>query len=312
MRTYKVGIIGLGKIAHDQHVPVIADNPAFVLAAVTSQRGMTIGDVPTFRTPEEMYAAVPDIDAVAVCTPPQVRYTTALNALAAGKHVMLEKPPTATLSELHALAAFADAQKRVLFTTWHSQYNAAVAAAKAALAGKRIRRMAVNWREDVRRWHPGQKWIWTSGGFGVFDPGINALSIVTRIMPSPVFVRNADLTFPGNCDAPIAATLDFHTGAAGDEDLTAVFDWRQTGPQTWEIVIETDDGARLHLENGGAKLSVDGDLMIEEKPTEYEQIYVRFREILDAGRSDVDPAPLRLVADAFLVGRRLATEPFIE
>jgi hypothetical protein len=44
----------------------------------------------------------------------------------------------------------------------------------------------------------------------------------------------------------------------------------------------------------------------------YEQIYARFSELLAAGTSDVDVAPLRLVADAFLVGRRLATEPFIE
>lgn len=311
MRVWKVGVIGLGKIAHDQHLPVIAANPAFALAAITSQRGLTVGKVPTFRTSAEMYAAVPDLDAVAICTPPQVRYETAREALAAGKHVMLEKPPAATLSELHELARFADAQKRVLFTTWHSQYNAGVAAARQALAGKRVRRMAVNWKEDVRRWHPGQTWIWTAGGFGVFDPGINALSIVTRIMPSPVFVRSADLTFPENCDAPIAARIVFH-GDDNKADLSAVFDWRQTGPQTWEIVVETAEGETIHLEKGGAKLSIDGKPIIEEPQTEYEQIYAHFRDLLDAGRSDVDPAPLRLVADAFLVGRRLLTEPFIE
>jgi D-galactose 1-dehydrogenase len=312
MRVWRVGVIGLGKIAQDQHLPVIAANPAFALAAIASQRGLTVGNVPTFKTPEEMYAAVPDLDAVAVCTPPQVRYQSAREALAAGKHVMLEKPPAATLSELHELVHLADARKRVLFTTWHSQYNAGVAAAREALAGKRVRRMAVSWKEDVRRWHPGQKWIWTPGGFGVFDPGINALSIVTRIMPAPVFVRSAELTFPSNCDAPIAATLTFHTEDNGGEHLTAVFDWRQTGPQTWEIVIETADSERIHLENGGAKLSVDGELVVEQRPTEYEQIYEKFDELLAAGRSDVDPAPLRLVADAFLVGRRLQTEPFIE
>lgn len=312
MRTYTVGIIGLGKIAHDQHVPIIAGNPAFRLAAIVSQRGLTVGSLPTFRTPEEMYQAMPDLDAVAVCTPPQVRYATAQAALAAGKHVMLEKPPAATLSELHELAHFADAAGRVLFTTWHSQYNAAVDRTRDLLAGKAVRAMAVNWKEDVRRWHPGQAWIWTAGGFGVFDPGINALSIVTKIMPSPVFVTSADLTFPENADAPIAARLAFHTGSREAATLAADFDWRQTGPQTWEIVIETADGQRLHLENGGAKLTVDGRLAVEEKPTEYEQIYARFHELLDAGTSDVDPAPLRLVADAFLVGRRLQTEPFIE
>ena len=194
MRVWNVAIIGLGKIAHDQHVPVIAANPAFRLAAVTSQRGLTALGAPVFRTPEEMYAAVPDIDAVAVCTPPHVRHATAHQALAAGKHVMLEKPPAATLSELADLAQFAHAQKRVLFTTWHSQYNAAVAATREALAGKVVRRLTVTWKEDVRRWHPGQAWIWTSGGFGVFDPGINALSIVSRIMPRPIFVQRRSMS----------------------------------------------------------------------------------------------------------------------
>ena len=81
-------------------------------------------------------------------------------------------------------------------TTWHSQYNAAVARTRELLQGGTVKRMAVTWKEDVRRWHPGQKWIWTAGGFGVFDPGINALSIVTEILPAPVFVA------PGRADIP--------------------------------------------------------------------------------------------------------------
>jgi D-galactose 1-dehydrogenase len=254
---------------------------------------------------------MPDLNAVAVCTPPQVRYATARAALAAGKHVMLEKPPAATLSELHELARFADGVGKVLFTTWHSQYNAAVDAAKKALAGAKVRKLAVNWKEDVRRWHPGQAWIWKAGGFGVFDPGINALSIVTKIMPEPVFVASADLEIPSNCEAPIGASLTFHGNESG-ADLKAVFDWRQTGPQTWEILIETADGRKFHLENGGGKLIIDGKLIAEKKPTEYEEIYEHFRVLLDERRSHVDPAPLRLVADAFLVGRRIETDAFIE
>jgi D-galactose 1-dehydrogenase len=257
-----------------------------------------------------MYAAVPDLQAVAVCTPPQVRHATARAALAAGKHVMLEKPPAMTLSELADLADFAERQGRVLFATWHSRYNAAVDAAKRALAGKVARRLTVTWKEDVRRWHPGQKWIWNAGGFGVFDPGINALSIVTKIMPAPVFVSSADLEFPANCEAPIAAKLAFASSEPGT--LTADFDWRQTGPQTWDIWVETADASVLKLEHGGAKLTLDGRIAVEEKPTEYEQIYARFRELLDSGTSDVDDAPLRLVADAFLVGRRISTDPFVE
>jgi D-galactose 1-dehydrogenase len=235
-----------------------------------------------------------------------VRHATARAALAAGKHVLLEKPPAMTLAELADLTAFAETQGRVLFATWHSRYNAAVAAAAKALSGRAVRSMTVTWKEDVRRWHPGQKWIWNAGGFGVFDPGINALSIVTRIFPGPIFVTQADLEFPGNCDAPIAARLTFSTVA--EARLTADFDWRQTGPQTWNIEIGTADGQKLKLENGGTKLTIDDRLVVEEMSTEYEQIYARFAELLAAGDSDVDASPLRLVADAFLVGRRIDTD----
>jgi D-galactose 1-dehydrogenase len=311
MKTYRIGIIGVGKIVEDQHLPVIARNARYQLAAVSSQRGIEVEGARTFRNPTEMYRALPDLDAVAVCTPPQVRHAFAREALAAGKHVMLEKPSTATLSELEDLKDFASAQKRVLMTTWHSQDNVAVAAAKRALAGHTVKRMQVNWQEDVRRWHPGQKWIWAAGGFGVFDPGINALSIVTRIMPDPVFVKRADLTFPSNCDAPIAASIEF-TASKPHERLAAEFDWRQTGEQTWEILLDTADGSALKLSRGGARLEINGKVIADEPSTEYEQIYARFAELLDAGRSDVDEHPLRLVADAFLIGRRIATDPFFD
>ncbi|MFX5656779.1 hypothetical protein ABTE24_21610, partial [Acinetobacter baumannii] len=51
------------------------------------------------------------------------------------------------------------------------------------------RKVKVIWREDVRHWHPDQEWIWQPGGLGVFDPGINALSIVTEILPQAMFLK---------------------------------------------------------------------------------------------------------------------------
>jgi D-galactose 1-dehydrogenase len=225
--------------------------------------------------------------------------------------VLLEKPPAASLSELEDLKRVAEREHRVVFTTWHSQYNGAVDEAKRLLAGLRVRRLRVSWKEDVRHWHPGQKWIWEAGGFGVFDPGINALSILTKIMPEPIFVRRADLEFPANTDAPIGATLQLSAGGE-NEDLVAEFDWRQTGPQTWDIEIGTAAGTSLKLSLGGTRLEVDGRLVVEEKPAEYEGIYRRFAELLREGRSDVDEAPFRLTADAFMLGRRIAVEPFEE
>ena len=310
-KRHRVGVIGLGKIAQDQHLPVIAANPDFELVATSSQRGLQAPGARHAFTSHTELLALDEIDAVAVCTPPQVRHRIAREALLAGKHVMLEKPPTATLAELADLEQLARRTGRVLFTTWHSQYNRAVDATRSILAERRVMSMLVSWKEDVRHWHPGQKWIWHAGGFGVFDPGINALSIVTRIMPSPVFVARADLFFPANADAPIAANLDFSCDHEG-QSLRAEFDWRQTGEQLWRIDIETEDGAELILSKGGARLEVDGALVAEEKPAEYEKIYERFAGLLARGESAVEAEPFDLVADAFMMGRRIVVEEFHE
>ena len=311
MTPFSIAIIGVGKIARDQHLPVIAENPRFRLAGVVSHSGARVEGVPTFATPAEAYAALPDLDAVAICTPPNIRYAIALEALEAGKHVMLEKPPAQTVAEMRDLTARAAERDRVIFATWHSQYNGAVDMAKQRLEGAKLRRLAIEWKEDVRRWHPGQEWIWDAGNFGVFDPGINALSILTKIAPGPIFVKNASLFYPANRDTPIAASLAFSSPAAErGAPLSAEFDWRQQGEQSWNIDIETGAGERLRLTHGGTKLFLDGALAHEAPMAEYEQIYAHFAGLLDARWSAMEAAPFELVADAFLVGSRRTVDPF--
>jgi predicted dehydrogenase len=171
--------------------------------------------------------------------------------------------------------------------------------------------MDIVWHEDVRKWHPGQQWIWEPGGFGVFDPGINALSIATRIFPGALFVASAALVYPSNRQAPIAARLELKSPEA-DETMSASFDWRHQGDEAWTIRITTAQGMRVRLEAGGSRLTIDG---VEQQCAgigEYPAIYERFLDLIDERASLVDVAPLRLVADAFLIGRREQAEPFVE
>ncbi len=306
MSPINLAIVGVGKIVRDQHLPAIAKNSDYKLIAAASRHG-TVDGIDNFKSIDEMLAAVPTIQAVSLCMPPQYRYEAAEKALSAGKHVFLEKPPGATLSEVADLEALAASKGLSLFASFHSRYAPAVEAAKTFLAGTTIRSMRVIWKEDVRHWHPNQEWIWQAGGLGVFDPGINALSIVTHILPRPVFITAATLEFPENRDAPIAAAMTFSD--ARGLDLQADFDWRQTGKQSWDIVATTDAGEMV-LSEGGAKLSIHGKLVHEEPEQEYPMLYRRFAEIVKAGKSDVDLAPLRHVADAFMLGRRKFVEAF--
>ena len=308
MAPIHLAIVGVGKIVRDQHLPAVAKNGDYKLIAAASRHGVVDG-IENFKTIDAMLEQVPAVEAVSLCMPPQYRYEAAQKALSAGKHVFLEKPPGATLSEVEDLKALAESKGVSLFASWHSRYAPAVEAAKDFLAKATIRSMKVIWKEDVRHWHPNQDWIWQAGGLGVFDPGINALSIVTHILPRPAFITAATLEFPENKDAPIAADIRF-SDAAG-LDLHAEFDWRQTGKQSWDIVADTEAGEML-LSEGGAKLAVDGTIVHEEPEQEYPALYRRFAEIIRAGQSDVDLAPLRHVADAFMLGRRKFVDVFYD
>ena len=297
MKPVGIAILGFGKIAADQHVPAIEGNERFKLLATSSRSGA--GPAPCFTDWRDLLGEMNGLEAVAITTPPGPRMAMAAECAKAGLHVLLEKPPTATLSEAEALGRVNP--DLTMFATWHARHNPAVLAAADLLAGKRIAAMRITWHEDVHKWHPGQQWIWQPGGFGVFDPGINAFSIATAIFPGPLFVKSAQLTYPEDAQTPIAVEAEL-ASPAGDGPLACSFDWRSGDCEEWTIAVETSDGLTLRLERGGADLIVGGERQSCEGMGEYPSIYARFLDLIDNRRSDMDLSPLRLVADCLLAG----------
>ena len=306
--SFNLAVVGIGKIARDQHLPAVAANHNFSLISCVS-RNAQVDNVRNYTDIHALLAGEPDLDAVSLCTPPQGRYAQARAALEAGKHVMLEKPPGASVGEVEALRALAVAKGCTLFATWHSRCASAVEPARAWLEGRKIHSAHVRWKEDVRRWHPGQQWIWEPGGLGVFDPGINALSIVTRILPREIILSDARLLVPSDASTPIAANLN-----CVDTDGVPVqveLDWRHGPVEQWEIDVDTSDGL-LAITEGGKCLSIGGKPVELEGEREYPALYEHFHRLIVQGTNDVDVRPLRLVADAFLLGRHVTVEAFGE
>jgi D-galactose 1-dehydrogenase len=304
--TIAIAIVGGGKIARDAHVPALAGSEDFTLAAAVTLADAELPGVPNFRTIAEMKAALPDVTAVALCTPPRNRHALALQAIDAGLDILNEKPPAATLAEAQDIAARANAAGRVLYQSWHSRDAAGVEPARAWLKGKTIRGVTITWKEDVRVWHPGQEWIWEPG-IGVFDPGINALSVATAILPEVLRLKSSTLRFPANKAAPIAASLAYDCGGV---PVTAEFDFDQKGPQTWDIDIDTEAGT-LKLSLGASKMALDGKPVDVGTVPEYTALYARFAALLKARQSDADFTPFACVADAFLLGAHTTIEPFV-
>ena len=307
--TIRIGIVGLGQIARNRHVPTIVASADVTLAALADPRGGEPVEGVAIAADHRDMLADASIEAVVICTPPAARFAIAREALLAGKHVVLEKPPAATMGEAEALVQLAAREKRVLFATWHSQYNTAVEVARRFLAGKKLASFRVDWNEDFRKYHPDQSWIWESVGLGVFDMGINALSVISRLFANPPYVRAAELRIAENHAAPLSAVLQFGS-LDGDGAMEMHMDWGHTGPDQREIRIATRCGHELALLDSGGKLMIDGVVVLEEKRVEYPMLYARFVELVRRGRSDVDLVPLQMTLDALALSRRVALPRF--
>lgn len=306
-KIHRIAIVGVGKIAEDQHIPSIAASPSFELRGTVTRQGRDNG-FPSYRSLSDMIAADPMIGCVAICTPPQVREQYAHEAIAAGLDVLLEKPPAMTMGAFDGLKAHAAQRGVVLFATWHSRFAPKVEAARTQLANHGgLKAGRITWREDAHHWHPGQTWLWEPGGLGVFDPAINALSIITKLVSAPISVQSADFEIPANCHSPIAAQVLMK---AEDAPIEVDLDFRQKGTQSWDIQLECRDGAVIDLTMGGSEMAIDGGAVETAPEAEYPGIYAYFAALLDARASDADGTPLQLVADAFMVARCSRVEDF--
>lgn len=304
--TRRIAIIGFGKIAEVAHLPAIRADSRYTLAAAVSVDPVPDIGVPVYPSADALFDAMAGrLDAVVIATPPAPRYAIACQALAAGLDVLLEKPPAATLGELDDLARRAHEAGRTIYAGWHAQHAAGVSGAAAALADAGIAALDISWSENVREFHPGQEWIWSASGFGVFDTGINALSIATHILPIPLIVQAATLQIPANRQAPISAQIDF----VGSQ-RRAQFDWRSDDPPDWRITVVTDRGQQVGLRDGGATLLIDGKRMESTAPSGYPSIYDKFARLCSSGAVAIDARPMRVVADAFLVATREQVAPF--
>jgi predicted dehydrogenase len=309
LQPIRVGIVGLGKIALEEHVPALKANAAFELAACASAK-VQLPDVASFASMEAMLDGCPELDAVAICTPPQAHFEAARLALTRGKHVLLEKPPCPTVAQFDALTALAAERGRTLFQTWHARESDAVERAVRWMDRRTVRGGHVVWKEDVRQWHPGQTWIWQDGGFGVLDAGINAISILTRILSEPVEVDFAHLLVPENCVSPIAAAVAFRTPSGATID--SEFDFRHRGDQARAMEIETDDGMLTLAWQGFATSGRGMMVQLGTQREEYTSLYDRFADLIARGVSETDKRPLELVTEILATAGRSTVAPFKE
>jgi len=151
-----------------------------------------------------------------------------------------------------------------LFATWHSIFNPAVDRARELLAEGGVRSVRIEWREDVKKWHPGQDWVWEPGGFGrVRSRHQCALDLRPDHAEHALRQERRTRLSREPSDPDRGHYGLFHRRSVARRRLSADFDWREKGAEKWHMKIETADGRAARLFKGGAALAVDEKLVVD-------------------------------------------------
>ena len=242
----RIAFIGAGRIA-DLHALAYRDNPGARIFSVcdtdaewAARRAEEWGAERSY-TDYSLALADPDVDAVEILTPHHLHEEQAVAALAAGKHVSLQKPMARNLAEADAIVRAAAGSDRVFRVLENYRYYPPYVRAKEILDSGEIGepvtlRMKVIGGNPQGGWRvPARSWAWrfseelTGGGASMFDHGYHMFSIAMWLF-GPV-----EEVFAWIERTEIAANLTM--------DSPAVLVWRHKAPRrlgSWETVNSAD------------------------------------------------------------------------
>lgn len=135
--SIRVGLIGYGYAGKTFHAPLIAGTPGMTLAGVSSSDAAKVHadwpNVPVVSEPKHLFND-PNIDLIVIPTPNDTHFPLAKAALEAGKHVVVDKPFTVTLSQARELEALAKSLGRLLSVFHNRRWDSDFLTVKALLS----------------------------------------------------------------------------------------------------------------------------------------------------------------------------------
>jgi predicted dehydrogenase len=239
----RVGIVGTGGIARNQHMPAYAKDPDCEIVAVcdVSEKARTqVAEKFGVKKVVEDYheiASDPDIDAVSVCTPNFMHRDPTVACLEAGKHVMVEKPIATSAKDGADMVRAAKAAGKILGVGLHFRYNPSVEALRrfadeGGFGDVYFARVHALRRRGIPGWGVfGDKE--KQGGGPLYDIGVHALYAAMYVMdfPRPVAVSGSAWQKFGHKKPGVAPM--------------GVWDWEN-------FTVEDYAAAFVRLEGGGA------------------------------------------------------------
>lgn len=213
----RAGLIGFGYAGRTFHAPLIAATEGITLAAVASSRPeevrAAIGDDAVVDTPDDLVTR-DDIDLVVVASPNDSHAPLALAALAAGKHVVVEKPFALTLDEARGVAAAAERAGRLLSVFHNRRWDGDFLSLQAAIDRGEIGQV-VHFESHFDRFRPLVRDRWREravpGGGIWYDLGPHLIDQALQLfgVPDVVEASLATLRPGGHADDWAHAVLHY-------------------------------------------------------------------------------------------------------
>ncbi|SHE35862.1 Predicted dehydrogenase [Modicisalibacter ilicicola DSM 19980] len=215
--VHNVGLVGYGMASKTFHAPLIAATPGLEIAAVSSSDPDKVhADLPgveVVASPQALFARH-DVDLVVIPTPNETHYPLAKAALAAGKHVIVDKPFTVTLSEGRLLKGHAEEAGKLLSVFHNRRWDSDFLTVRALLEARTLGRLThfeshfdrfrpeINdrWREKPK---PGSG-LWYDLGPHLLDQAREAFG-----MPRAILLNLAKRRDGARVDDDFHALLDY-------------------------------------------------------------------------------------------------------
>jgi predicted dehydrogenase len=233
----RIGLLGAAKIAPLALIAPARTNPraaVVAMAARDAQRARRFAakhDIARVHNSYEALLADPQVEAIYNPLPNSLHGLWTLRALAAGKHVLCEKPFTANAQEAQRVADAARAAGLVVMEAFHWRYHPLAARLLAIIASGELgalRRVEAQLCFPLLA--PGDiRYRRELAGGAMMDAGCYCVSLVRTLASAEprVVSARAKLASPG-VDRAMEAELAFPSGASG-RIVCSLFSWRLLG-----------------------------------------------------------------------------------
>jgi predicted dehydrogenase len=234
--TIGFALIGVGMIAnyHAQAIKAAASTCDIKLAGVAgldtenTRRFALRHDVPFHTTDLDVLLARPEIHVVCIVTPSGAHLEPALKAIAAGKHLIVEKPLEVTPARVDALIGAAREANVKIAPIFQARFSPGAIALKKALDAGRFGRLClcsayVKWHRSADYYRGWKGTLSLDGGGAVMNQAIHALDLLRWFagMPTEVFAWKTRQVHTGiEAEDTACATFRFPCGALGVLEAT--------------------------------------------------------------------------------------------